>query len=164
MKFLSTTHVPQEIAVNQFEGVVANIAVGSCMVLCDDELPLEGKAHNKAVHISIECADIVLSRVLVDIGSSLNVLPKNSLTKLTIEGLLMKPSSLVVRTFDGSRRSVIGEVDLPMKIVSHTLFIIFMSWTYIPHIVVSWGELGSIPSGQSLQPFTKNSSSLSMEK
>ena len=37
--------------------------------------------------ISIECVDIVLSRVLVDNGSSLNVTPKGYLAKLTIEGL-----------------------------------------------------------------------------
>lgn len=66
-----------------------------------------------------------MSRVLVDTGSSLNVLPKNSLTKLTIEGLFMKPSALIVRAFDGSRRSVIGEVDLPIEIGSYTFFVTF---------------------------------------
>lgn len=92
---------------------------------CDDELPPEGKAHNKALHISIECVYAVISRVLIDIGLSLNVLPKNYVTKLTIEELLMKPRTPVVRVFDGSIRSVIGEVDLPIKIGPHTFFIIF---------------------------------------
>lgn len=55
--------------------------------------------------------------MLVDIGSSLNVLPKSSLSKLTIEGLVMKPSELVVRAFDGSGRIVTeGEED---SMVSH---------------------------------------------
>lgn len=112
MKFLSAPHVSQEITVNQFEVVVANIVVGSCLGFSDEELPPEGRYHNKALHISIKCVDNVLSRVLVDIWSSLNVLPKNCLTKLIIEGLLMKPNTMVVRAFDGSRRSVIGEVDL----------------------------------------------------
>lgn len=69
--------------------------------------------------------DTILSRVLVEIGSSLNVIPKGSLTKLTIEGLVMKPSELVVRAFDGSRRTVIDKVELPIKIGSHILFITF---------------------------------------
>ncbi|XP_050889760.1 uncharacterized protein LOC127095058 [Lathyrus oleraceus] len=125
MKFLRTAHVPQEISVNQFEAVVANISASSCLGFNDDELPPEGRNHNKALHISIECVDTVLSRVLVDTGSSLNILPKNSLSKLTIEGLVMKPSSLIVRAFDGSRRTVIGEVDLPMKIGPHIFFITF---------------------------------------
>lgn len=91
----------------------------------DDELPPEGRNHNKMLHILIECVDIVLARVLVNIGSSLNVLPQNSLSKLTIEGLVMKPSVLIVRTFDGSKLTVIGEVDLPMNIRPHVFFIIF---------------------------------------
>lgn len=58
----------------------------------------------------------------MDTGSSLNVLPKSSLSKLTIEGLVMKPSKLVVNEFDGSRRTLIGELDLPIKIRPHTFF------------------------------------------
>lgn len=92
---------------NQFETVVANISASSCLGFNDDELPSEGRNHNKALHISIECVDTALSRVLVDTRSSLNGLPKNSLSKLSIEGLVMKPSSLIVREFDGSRRTVI---------------------------------------------------------
>lgn len=37
----------------------------------------------------------------------------------------MKPSELVVRAFDGSRRMVFGEVDLPTKIGLYTFFITF---------------------------------------
>lgn len=102
-KFLRSAHDPQEIFVNQFGDIVANISISSCLGFNDDELPPEGRNHNKVLNISIEYADTVLSRVLVDTGSSLNVLPKNSLSKLTIKGLVMKPSSLVVRAFDGSR-------------------------------------------------------------
>ncbi|XP_050895276.1 uncharacterized protein LOC127101883 [Lathyrus oleraceus] len=125
IKFLSATHVPQEINVNQFEGIVANITASSHLGFCDNDLPPEGRSHNKALHISIECADTIMSRLLVDIGSSLNVLPKNSFTKLTIEGLLMKLSTLVVRAFDSSRRTVMGEVDLPIKVGPYTFFTTF---------------------------------------
>lgn len=104
---------------------MASIVAGSCLGFCDDEFPLEGKTHNKELHILIKCVDTVLSKVLVDIGSSLNVIPNNSLKKMTMEGLLMKPNTLVVRGFNGSRKSVIGEVDLSIKIGPHALFIIF---------------------------------------
>lgn len=86
---------------------------------------MEVRNHKKALHISIECVDTILSKVLVDTGSSLNVMPNGSLAKLTLEGLVMKPSELVVRAFDGSRRIVIGEIDLPIKIGPHTFFITF---------------------------------------
>ncbi|XP_058785835.1 uncharacterized protein LOC131660590 [Vicia villosa] len=57
-----------------------------------------------------------LSRVLVDTGSSLNVLPKSALMRIDYAGVELRPSELVVRAFDGSRRSVFGEVDLPIQI------------------------------------------------
>lgn len=66
VNFLRVVHVPQEIFVCQFEGVVNNISVSRSLGFSDDELPSEGRNHNKALHISIECVDIILSRVLVD--------------------------------------------------------------------------------------------------
>lgn len=74
----------------------------------------------------------MLSRVFLDTSSSLNVLPKTSLSNLTIEGLVMKPNKLVVRAFDGSRRMVIGEVDLPIKIGLHPFFITFFVMDIYP--------------------------------
>ena len=50
---------------------------------------------------------------MVDTGSSLNVLPKKALDRLDCEGLTLKPSNIVVRTFDGSKRMVHGEVEFP---------------------------------------------------
>ena len=77
---------------------------------------MDGRNHNKALHISMECKGAVLSHVLVDTGSSLNVLPKKALAKLDCEGLILRPTDLVVRAFDGSKRAVFGEVELPVKI------------------------------------------------
>ncbi|KAI5419834.1 hypothetical protein KIW84_043840 [Lathyrus oleraceus] len=76
----------------------------------------EGRDHNLALHISMNCRDNVMSNVLVDIGSSLNVLPKSTLSKLSYQGPPMRQSGVVVKAFDGSRKTVIGEVDLPIKI------------------------------------------------
>lgn len=56
---------------------------------------------------------------------------------MTIEGLAINPSELVVRAFDGSRRTIIGEVDLPIKISPHTFFIsffvvdIYLAYSYL---------------------------------
>ncbi|KAI5444355.1 hypothetical protein KIW84_012838 [Lathyrus oleraceus] len=62
------------------------------------------------------CRDDAMSNVLVDTGSSLNVLPKSTLSKLSYQGPPMRQSGVVVKAFDGSRKTVIGEVDLPIKI------------------------------------------------
>lgn len=132
IKFLSTVPVPHEIIVKQFEGVMANIAASSHLGFCDNDLPPEGKAQYNALYISIEYAVTIMSKVLADTESSLNVLPKNSLTKLTIKGLLMKPNMLIVRAFDECRRTVVGEVDLPIKVRPYTFFTTFFVMDIFP--------------------------------
>ena len=61
-----------------------------------------------------------MAHVLVDTGSSLNVLPKKALDRLDCKGLTLKPSNIVVRTFDGSKRMVYGEEDIPIKVGTQT--------------------------------------------
>ncbi|XP_058726057.1 uncharacterized protein LOC131597370 [Vicia villosa] len=106
LRLLSTAFVPPEILVNQLEGVVSNINAGNGLGFTDADLPSEGRNHNRALHISVECKGTMLSRVLVDTGSSLNVLPKSSLVRLDYSGVEIRPSELTVRAFDGSKRSV----------------------------------------------------------
>src|ERR1043165_9302814 len=47
-------------------------------------------------------------------------LPKNAFDRLDVEGLVLKPSDIIVRDFDGSKRTVLGELTLPVKVDSQT--------------------------------------------
>jgi hypothetical protein len=125
LKVLAQAHVTQSITVDQFDGVVANITACNTLSFSGEELPEDGQNHNRALHISVKCKDDALARVLVDTGSSLNVMPKRTLAKLSYQGPAMKPSALVVKAFDGSRRTVIGEVELPILIGPHVFPINF---------------------------------------
>nr|KYP46635.1 hypothetical protein KK1_031729 [Cajanus cajan] len=69
--------------------------------------------------------DHILARVLVDNGSSLNVMPKATLAKLPYDGSYIKPSTMIVRVFDGSRREVINEISLPIQIGPLTFEVVF---------------------------------------
>ncbi|RDX92710.1 hypothetical protein CR513_25117, partial [Mucuna pruriens] len=69
--------------------------------------------------------DHVVAKVLIDNGSSLNVMLKSTLDRLPYDGTYMKPSSMVVRTFDGSHREVVGEIEMPMQIDRYTFEITF---------------------------------------
>ncbi|KAI5438409.1 hypothetical protein KIW84_024235 [Lathyrus oleraceus] len=86
LKVLAQAHVTQDITVGQFDGVVANITTCNTLSFSNEELPKEGKNHNRALHVSIKCQEDALARVLVDTGSSLNVLPKRALAKLSYQG------------------------------------------------------------------------------
>ena len=122
MKILNGAHVERDISLNQFEGIVSHIRANDYLTFNEDEIPTEGRGHNKALHISVKCRDYVLARVLIDNGSSLNVMPKSTLDKISCEGAYLRPSSMVVRAFDGSRREVIGEIELPIQVGPFTPF------------------------------------------
>ena len=118
IKFLKRAHVPHETITYQFENCVASLTVDNGLGFIDADLTPLGKNHNKALHVSIGCKGTTLAHVLVDTGSSLNVLPKGALDRLDCEDLILKPSDIIVRAFYRSKRTVHGEVDLPMKVGS----------------------------------------------
>ena len=73
----------------------------------------------------MKCKDYVIARVLVDSGSTLNIMPKSTLLNIQVDMSSIKSSTMVVRAFDGSRREVIGDIELPIKIGSCTFNIAF---------------------------------------
>lgn len=73
---INAAHEMQNITVDRFDNMVANITTSRYMSFNEAELTAEGHNHNKALHIFVTCADTLISRVLVDTGFSLNVLPK----------------------------------------------------------------------------------------
>jgi len=66
--------------------------------------------------MSIKCMNHFISQVLIDNGSSLNVMPKATLDKLPSKGIYLRSNTMVVRAFDGSKREVILEIELPIQI------------------------------------------------
>ena len=66
-----------------------------------------------------------MAKVLIDNGSSLNIMPKATLDKLPFNASHLRSSSMVVRAFDDSRQDVRGEIDLPIQIGPHVCQITF---------------------------------------
>lgn len=93
---MGVASVTKDNIVDQFDGLVENNTGGSCLDFSDDELPLEGRAHNRALYIFMKCVDTILSIVLVDTRSSVNVIPKTTLLKVSLDGVAMKPRALTV--------------------------------------------------------------------
>ncbi|KAI5429602.1 hypothetical protein KIW84_034250 [Lathyrus oleraceus] len=115
-RVLHVAYVDHDVNIEQFDNIIANITACNNLSFCDVDLPGEGKDHNLALHISINCKDDALSNVLVDTRSSLNVLPKSTLAKISYQRPPMRQSGVVVKAFDGSRKTVIGELELSIKI------------------------------------------------
>ncbi|RDY07398.1 hypothetical protein CR513_08492, partial [Mucuna pruriens] len=96
--------------------LVNNITRKGHLTFSDDEIPAEGKGHNRPLHILVKCGGYMIARVLINNGLSLNVLPNATLDKLTPMDAQLGASSIVVRAFDGSKREVMGEITLPILI------------------------------------------------
>ena len=116
LKVLNEVYVPEDITRPSFENMVPSILVTNQLTFSDDELPPEGRGHIKALYISVKTNDCIVSRVLIDNGSALNVCPLSTLEKLDIDPTRVRVTSMVVQAFDGTCREVLGEIDLPVEI------------------------------------------------
>ncbi|RDX93450.1 hypothetical protein CR513_24294, partial [Mucuna pruriens] len=84
LNVLKEAHVAQDITMERFGSLVNNITSRGHLTFSDEEIPVKGKNHNQPLHISVRCGGYMIARVLIDNGSSLNVLPKATLDKLTL--------------------------------------------------------------------------------
>ena len=121
------------------------------ILFSDDKIPPNGRGSTKALHFTTKVKDCTLSKVLIDNGSSLNVMPLSTLMRLPMDRSYMKHSRTVVRAFDGTRREVIGEIEIEVQIGLCTFNVEFQvmdispsyncllgrPWIYIARVVPS---------------------------
>ncbi|XP_039168755.1 uncharacterized protein LOC120293469 [Eucalyptus grandis] len=116
MKVLSEVHVLEMIDVNRLEEFVGSILLKDLIAFSDEEFPLEGRGHTKALYISVKCKASHVARVLIDNGSALNICPLATLHRLKIDPSKINAAKTSVRAFDGTRKEVIGETHLELQI------------------------------------------------
>ena len=125
MKVLNQAYVDHNVILSQFGNIVGNVTACNNLGFSDEDLPAEGKNHNLALHISVNCRSDSISNVLIDTGSSVNVMPMATLKKLSNPGIQLRATSVSIRAFDGSRKSVLGDVDLPIVVGPHEFKVTF---------------------------------------
>ena len=103
VKVLNEAYMAHDISVEGFKGIVSNIIASNYLTFAEEEIPVKGQGHNRALHVSVKCMDHIMAKVLGDNGSSLNVIPKSTLGKLPFNSSHLRPSSMIVRAFDGTR-------------------------------------------------------------
>ena len=82
----------------------------------DDEISSGGCGSTKALYIIISCKGYTLLRDLLDNGSSINVILMATLTRLPLDLSHIRKPYLVVSTFDGTRKEMLGNIELPIQI------------------------------------------------
>ncbi|XP_052490759.1 uncharacterized protein LOC128043006 [Gossypium raimondii] len=126
IKVLNETYVAHDISVNKLDRLVNNISADNFIFFNDDEIPPRGRGATKALHITARCGEYALAGVLIDNGSALNVLPLSTLNRLPVDSSHMKSCQNIVRAFDGTKRKVMGRIEIPLLIGPNTYEVDFL--------------------------------------
>ena len=116
LKVLKHAYVPHNAHIDKIDRLVGNIMMDNYISFSDDEIPPNRRGSIKALHITTKVKDCTLPKILIDNGSSLNVMPLSTLMRLPVDRSYMKHTKTVVRPFDGTRREVIGEIEIKVQI------------------------------------------------
>ncbi|XP_070039147.1 uncharacterized protein [Nicotiana tomentosiformis] len=81
-----------------------------------NDLPPEGDAHNKALHLTVKCEGYYVKRIMLDGGSGVDICPLSTLKMMEIGIERIKPNNVCVRAFDGVKRDTIRDISLILTI------------------------------------------------
>ena len=109
LKVLKETHVPTSATESIFEGMVSTI-------LATNQISPEGRDHTLPMHIIVKCDDMIVARVLIDNGSTLNVYPMSTLERLNVDTFLIHLTTMIIKVFDGSLKKVQGKIELAIGV------------------------------------------------
>ncbi|XP_070019873.1 uncharacterized protein [Nicotiana sylvestris] len=98
IKILNEGHVPNKISVNHLEKIANKIFEANRVTFSDDELPVKGTEHNKALYLTCKH------------------LPLSTMNKLKIDGERIHKNNICVRGFDGGGKDSVGDIVLELKI------------------------------------------------
>ncbi|XP_015078423.1 uncharacterized protein LOC107022277 [Solanum pennellii] len=115
-RILNKAHISENITVGHFEKMVNRIFKVNRITFTDDELPLEGCGHNRALHLTMKCEEHYVKSVMVDGGSGVDICPLYTLQSLNISTDRIRNNNVCVRAFDGAKRDTLGEIYLIVTI------------------------------------------------
>ncbi|XP_058746113.1 uncharacterized protein LOC131618983 [Vicia villosa] len=141
IKILNQTYVEHDVTLVQIDNVVSNITINNVLSFSKEEIPPEGREHNHSLHISMKYGEYTLTNVLVDIGSSVNVMPKSTLDRLSYYGAPIRLNEIVLKAFDGSKRNLIRDIDLHIHIRPNDFEITFQIMDIYPAYSCLLGRL-----------------------
>ncbi|XP_070029204.1 uncharacterized protein [Nicotiana sylvestris] len=116
IKTLNEAYVPIETTVEKLERMAERFFAVHQVSFSKNDLPPEGGAHNKALHLTVKCEGYYVKRGMLDGGSGVDICPLSTLQRMDIGSERIRPNNVCVRAFDGIKRDTIGEIDLILTI------------------------------------------------
>jgi len=96
--------------------LIKRIHMMNYLYFTKDELDAGGTNHNKPLYITVRCNDCTIGKVLVDNGSTLNVLSKHVLNEMPIDSTHILLSTMMARVYDGFPMKVVGTIKIELCI------------------------------------------------
>ena len=115
LRALAEKEVPMTTSPEKVLSIMGVENTGAIITFTDKDLPPDKARHNHALYITVECLNAKVPRVLVDNGSALNVCPLKTATTLGIKERQLSPSSLTIRAYDNSSKSIMGTFEVACK-------------------------------------------------
>ena len=97
----------------------------TCIVLSDDDLPLEGLDHTHPLYITVGCSSHRVPFILLDNGSTLNICPLATAIALGYAPSDFGPSTQTVRAYDSTKMKIMGTLIIELLIGPTTFPILF---------------------------------------
>jgi len=148
---LNEAYVKPDVTPQNIVGMVDPIKHVNLITFSEEEAIPYPEKSPRALHITLKCKGFIVAKVLIDGGSTVNVLPKSTLTHLQVDIEDLTPQTMIIRAFDGTQRDTLGEVILPLEIgpsIFHVSFqVMEIDATYTMLLGRPWiHEAGAIPS------------------
>ncbi|KAA3477880.1 hypothetical protein EPI10_011738 [Gossypium australe] len=116
LRVLNQAYVPSNVPIEKLDRWANNLNADIFISFSDDEIPPNGRGSIKALHITTYCKGYIVPSVLIDNGSALNVMPLATLSRMPIDMSYLRPCHSTVRAFDGTRREVMGKIEIPLDV------------------------------------------------
>ncbi|XP_070008344.1 uncharacterized protein [Nicotiana sylvestris] len=116
IKTLNEAYMPVETSVEQLERMAERYFAFNQISFSKNDLPPEGAAHNKALHLTVKCEGYYVKRVMLDGGSGVDICPLSTFQRMEITTERIRPNNVCVRAFDGIKRDTVGEIYLTLTI------------------------------------------------
>ena len=142
---VSTNTTPQQLVSSLMQKPEGAI------MFTDEDLPLEGREHYRPLFIKAEIKGKMTCCVMVDNGSAINVCPLKILPRLSLTVADLKPSDVIIKAYDDTKRSVEGTFKTLVKTgpieAWVTLHVIDIPITFAVLLRRPWFHpLGGVPS------------------
>ncbi|XP_038717270.1 uncharacterized protein LOC120010560 [Tripterygium wilfordii] len=133
---------------------IRKVSPGDCMAtitFTDDDLQLGTRLHNRPLYVSGIIREHKISRILIDCGSAVNIMPIHTMRKIGISVNELSKSKLTIQGFNQKGQRAIGTVRLKIEmddLISSALFHVIDSKTSYELLLgrVWLHENGVIPS------------------